>query len=357
MSRFALLKELPNRTSSEARRELLREATENLAGRSGALTPEANAELDRIMASVASEFSIQVRTEFARLIAANATHFANTAAHFAMDEIEVAGPVLRLSNALSEDVLLKVVAEKSEAHLMAVTQRSSVSQQVSHALVEHGGDAVVSSLLGNEGAAIADNTFEMVMERADASPLLQAGLVRRKSVPLDLLNELYLKAEAGLRQEIMARYAKIDPAEVEKAFERSRIRLTSRYRQLPEDIEEGRKRLAELEAKRQLVPVTLVSLLREGPEGRTTFLLAFAKLADVAFEIIQRALEGPDMDTLAILCRGSGFDRSLFVTLAVTLDRSGNGLAKAEEFGNMFRNVPIHAAQRAIRFWKIRTGN
>jgi len=357
MSRFALLKELPNRTSSEARRELLREATENLAGRSGALTPEANAELDRIMASVASEFSIQVRAEFARLIAANATHFANTAAHFAMDEIEVAAPVLRLSDALSEDVLLQVVAEKSEAHLMAVTQRSSVSPRVSHALVEHGGDEVVSSLLGNEGAAIADNTFEMVMERADASPLLQAGLVRRKSVPLDLLNELYLKAESGLRQEIMTKFGQLDPAEVEKAFERSRIRLTSRYRQLPEDIEDGRKRLAELEAKRQLVPVTLVSLLREGPEGRTTFLLAFAKLADVEFEIIQRCLEGPDMDTLAILCRGSGFDRSLFVTLAVTLDRSGNGLAKAEEFGNMFRNVPIHAAQRAIRFWKIRTGN
>jgi hypothetical protein len=63
------------------------------------------------------------------------------------------------------------------------------------------------------------------------------------------------------------------------------------------------------------------------------------------------------MDTLAILCRGSGFDRSLFVTLGVTLDRSGNGLAKAEEFGNMFRNIPVHAAQRAIRFWKIRTGN
>jgi uncharacterized protein (DUF2336 family) len=357
MSRFALLKELPNRTSSEARRELLREATENLAGRSGALTPEANAELDRIMASVASEFSIQVRAEFARLIAANATHFSNTAAHFAMDEIEVAAPVLKHSDALSEDVLLMVVAEKSEAHMMAVTQRSSVSPRLSHALVERGGDEVVSSLLSNEGAAIGDNTYEMVMERADASPLLQAGLVRRKSVPMDLLNELYLKAESGLRQEIMVKFAQIDPAEMEKAFERSRIRLTSRYRQLPEDIEEGRKRLADLDAKRQLVPVTLISLLREGPEGRTTFLLAFAKLADVDFEIIQRALEGPDMDTLAILCRGSGFDRSLFVTLGVTLDRSGNGLAKAEEFGNMFRNIPVHAAQRAIRFWKIRTGN
>ena len=52
----------------------------------------------------------------------------------------------------------------------------------------------------------------------------QAGLVRRKSVPLDLLNELYLKAESGLRQEIMTKFGQLDPAEVDKAFERSRIR-------------------------------------------------------------------------------------------------------------------------------------
>jgi len=222
--------------------------------------------------------------------------------------------------------------------------------------VERGGDEVVSSLLRNEGADIADTTYDMVMERADASPLLQEGLVRRKSVPLDLLNALYLKTEAGLRQEIMAKFGQVEPAELEKAFERSRFRLTNRYRQLPEDIAAARKNLAALEAKRQLVPATLVSLLREGASVRTTFLLAFAKLVDVEFEVIQRTVEGPDLDTLALLCRGTGFDRGLFVTLAVMLDKSGGGLGKAEEFGALYESVPVQAAQRAIRFWKVRTG-
>jgi len=356
MSRFALLKELPNRTSSEARRDLLRQVTESLSGRDGAPSAEETAELDRIMASVASEFSTQVRAEFARLVASQAAHFGQAAERFAMDEIEVAAPVLKHSDALSEDVLLKVVAEKSEAHMMAVTQRSTVSPRLSHALVERGGDEVVSSLLRNEGADIADTTYDMVMERADASPLLQEGLVRRKSVPLDLLNELYLKTEAGLRQEIMAKFGQVEPAELEKAFERSRFRLTNRYRQLPEDIAAARKNLAALEAKRQLLPATLVSLLREGASVRTTFLLAFAKLVDVEFEVVQRAVEGPDLDTLALLCRGTGFDRGLFVTLAGMLDKSGDGLGKAEEFGALYESVPVQAAQRAIRFWKVRTG-
>src|SRR5262249_25099122 len=157
-------------------------------------------------------------------------------------------------------------------------------------------------------AAIADNTYEMVMERAGTSPMLQAGLVRRGSVPLHILNELYLKTEAGLRQEIMAKFGQVDPAELDKAFERSRQRLTTRYRQMPEDIAAARKNVAALEAKRPLEPAMLPNLLREGPSARTTFLLVFAKLADIEFEVIQQAIEGPDLDTLALLCRGTGFD-------------------------------------------------
>jgi uncharacterized protein (DUF2336 family) len=356
MSHFALLRELPNRTSSESRRELLREVAEALSGR--AVTPSAEdaAELDRIMASVASEFSINVRAEFARLVAASTTHFCHAAEQFAMDEIEVAAPVLKHSAALSEDVLLRVVAEKSQQHMMAVTQRRSVSSRLSHALVERGGDEVVSSLLGNDGAAIADGTYDIVMERADSSSLLQSGLVRRKSVPLDLLNELYLKTEAGLRQEIVAKFGQVQPAELEKAFERSRSRLTTRYRKLPEDIGAARKRLAALEAQRQLVPPVLLSLLREGAVARTTFILAFARLADIEFEVIQRAVEDPNLDRLALLCRGAGFERGLFVTLAVGLDKSNSGLAKAEEFAALYESVPVQAAQRALRFWKVRNG-
>ena len=354
MSRFALLNELPNRASSEARRELLREVTEALSG--SAPSAEEAGELDRIMASVAADFSVEVRMEFARLVAASATRFCQSAEQFALDEIEVAEPVRKHSQALSEDVLLRVVNEKSQQHMMAVTQRSTVSTRVSHALVERGGDEVVSSLLDNDGADIADNTYDMVMERADTSVMLQTGLVRRKRVPLDLLNALYVKTEAGLRREIVAKFGAVNPEELERAFERGRARITGRYRREPEDMAGARKRLAALEAQRLLAPPVLASLLREGPASRTAFVLAFAKLADVEFDVVLQAVEGANLDTLALLSRGAGFDRGLFVTLAVGLDKSGSGLAKAEEYGGLYESVPVQAAQRALRFWKVRAG-
>jgi hypothetical protein len=101
-----------------------------------------------------------------------------------------------------------------------------------------------------------------------------------------------------------------------------------------------------------LIPPALVTLMREGPVARTSFKLALARLTGVEYEQVDRVVEGQDLDTLALLCRGSQFDRALFVSLAVGLsERAFDG---AEDFGKLYESVPIQAAQRAIRFWKVR---
>jgi hypothetical protein len=123
---------------------------------------------------------------------------------------------------------------------------------------------------------------------------------------------------------------------------------------MPEDMAAARKRLTALEAQQQLSPPVLASLLREGAASRTAFVLTLARLADVEFEVVQQAVDGPNLDTLALLSRGAAFDRGLFVTLAVGLDKSSSGLAKAEEYRDLYESVPVLAAQRALRFWKVR---
>jgi uncharacterized protein (DUF2336 family) len=353
-SRYAMLSGLSTQTSSEARRDLLRQVTDAL-GRSA--TPASDAEfaqLDSVLSTVAQEYSVQVRTEFARLVAASATRFCQASEQFALDDIAVAAPVLRHSQALSEDTLLKVVHQKSQAHMLAVTQRSTVSPRLSHALVERGDDTVVTSLLSNRSAQINDATYDVVARRAETSPTLQKPLVQRQGVPMDLLNDLYHRVEGELKREILQKFETVPPGELEKAFERSRSRVTQAHRELPQDFAAARKRLATLEGARQLVPPVLATLLREGPAARTAFKLALARLSDVDFEPADRCIETGDLDTLALLCRGGGFDRALFVTLAVGLDRSEQGLGKAEAFGKLYESVPVQAAQRALRFWKVR---
>ena len=350
--RFALLADLAKETTSEGRRELLRKVTEALDPKSG-LADEEVVEFDGLLAAIASDYSTQIRAQIARLVASSLSPFSHTAHRFALDDIEVARPILEHYEGLSEETLLKVVDQKSQDHMMAVTRRRRISEAVSQALVERGDDAVVTSLLTNVKAEIGTAAYDLVARRAETSPMLQAPLVRRAGVPLELLNGLYLKVETELRREIVGKFESVALDELEAAFQRTRTQVSKRYTQ-PDDFESSKRRIDAMARKGALVPPTLVTLMREGPASRTAFKLAFARLADVDYELIERVVETPDLDTAALLCRGSQFDRALFMALAVGLDRSERALGGADEFGKLYESVPVQAAQRALRFWKAR---
>jgi uncharacterized protein (DUF2336 family) len=348
--RFAMLADLAKQTSSEGRRELLRKVTEALDP-SVPLAKEEIAQFDGLLAEAASAYSNEIRAQIARMIAISLSPFSLTAERFALDTIEVARPILEHCDSLSEDTLLKVVNQKSQDHMMAVTRRRRVSEAVSQALVERGDDQVVTSLLTNQRAEIAPATYGRVAKRAETSLVLQAPLVRRSGVPIELLNDLYLRVEADLRREIISKFESIAPADLEAAFSRTRQRVSSHYT-LPDDFETAKRRIDGMARRGDLAPPVLVTLMREGPMSRTAFKLGFARLTDVEYELIEKVIEGQDWDTMALLCRAAQFNRALFVSLAVGLSQSARD--GAERFGDLYQGVPVEAAQRAIRFWKVR---
>ena len=348
--RFAQLANLDGAGDSTARREVLRQVTEALA----APGETDIAEFDETLAAAAADYSKQVRAEIAQIVA-GASGLKRVAENFAFDDIEVAGPILRRSSALSEETLLRVVENKSQQHLLAVTKRQHLSQTLSGALVDNGDDDVVGSLLENERAQIGDVTYERIAERAEGSTLLQGPLVHRQSVPPELLNNLYFKAETRLKREIMTRLESISPQEMEQAFQRSRSRISKSYAALPADFDAALARVEAMVRAGQLGSAALVTLLREGKGARTAFKLALARISEVELHVVERVVESHDLDTLALLCRGSGVDRAAFTTLAISLDPDPNrAMAGAEGFMKLYESVPVTAAQRALRFWKVR---
>ncbi|MBK8837249.1 MAG: DUF2336 domain-containing protein [Hyphomonadaceae bacterium] len=349
---FALLLDLAKEGSSEKRRELLRQITDVFLADPPERSDRESMLFDEIVGAVAADLETQVRIELARKVAVSDVPVQRTARRLAMDVIEVARPVLEHSKALSEADLIDVIQAKSQDHMMAVTKRPHIGENVSSALVSKGEDRVVASLLENPTARMNRETFERVAERAEVSRVLHAPFVRNAHVPLDLLNNVYLKVEHNLRREIMRKFHGVSPAELEAALEASRNHLSSAYGALPDDFQAAKDHIATLEKRNPLSPPVLVQLLRENK--RTAFVLAFAKLVDIEFDLSRRLVEAKDIDALAMLCRGAGFDRGLFVTLCITILNDGGGLSKAEKYGQLYEQVPVAAAQRALRFWKVR---
>jgi len=355
VSNFALLKDFGRETSSDKRRELLRRATEMFIVSDEALSAQDSALLDEVVQAMTAELSASMRADLARKVASSGHLLNRSARTLAMDDIEIARPVLESSSALTERDLLDVVEQKTGDHMMAITRRTDIGTNVSSALVTRGEDRVVASLLENQTAAINEETYERVVKRAETSRILQAPIVRRKNVPLHLLNDLVFRVEANLRQEILQQFTSVSPEDLNAALRKSKRRLAQTQEHLTREVQAARRHVDQMDRQGQLVPPVLVTLLREGATKRPIFIQAFAKMTDMPDDLIDRLVSAGDLDALAMLCRASGFDRALFVTLAAMIIGGENPLSRIEEFGALYLRVPTEAAQRAIRFWKVRS--
>jgi uncharacterized protein (DUF2336 family) len=311
---------------------------------------QSHAAIDDLLSAVVSELALGARIELAQCVSADPGALGKTARELSLDDISVAAPVLENCEALTEETLLEVIARTSQAHMLALTKRKSISEKVSDALVDRGEDGVVASLLGNPGANIAYGTYEKVAVRAQESPLLQNPLIARESVPLDLLNELYFKAEGDFRRQILARFDSAATYELSLALLQNRRRWLVRHGGLPDDFETVRAEIDKLDRSGELKPPILVRLLRD--RRPTAFKLSFAKLTHTGYELINRIVERKDYEALAMAARVANFDRALFVTLALLISGDDQRMARAEEFGRLYEEMPAELAHKVLCLWK-----
>jgi uncharacterized protein (DUF2336 family) len=344
---------LAKEPSSEKRRELLRGVTDVFFADPDHAAPEL-ALFDDVMTQLSGEMEVAVRAELAARVAPVAVAPRRLLRSLAQDEaIEVAHPILQTSPALTDDDLLAVARARGQDHLQAISRRSSLSEALSDVIVERGDDETLGVLLGNDGAAMSRQAHEVAVERAGANPALHAVVVNRSSLPLDLLNEMYFVVESKLRTKILQRNALMDPVALEAALAAGRTRLAVRDGALPDDYAAAEQEVRSLVARKALTPKSLASMLRN--RESTKFMVALAELAGVDFATARLILEKRELDALAIVCKAADFERSLFLTFAVlVLDRDADPMGRAREYGDLYAELTREAAQRTLRFWRMR---
>ncbi|TRO96531.1 DUF2336 domain-containing protein [Glycocaulis profundi] len=346
------LSELAKEKSSERRRELMRQVTDLFFESPPAEGSPLQGQFDGILSAIAQETAADARRELSDRFADAAQAPRGLIMQLARDAIEVARPILERSARLNEDDLLRIVHEKGEAHMRAISGRAVVPEKVSEIIVEKGDDHTVARLVGNEGAQLSRAAHETVAKRAETSPVLQAPLAQRSDTPPDLLHDLMMVVETSLRERIMSRFEAMEDGAVEAALAASRARLEKRLSE-DRDIAEARKWIQQRQLRKELDGALLARLLRE--RETVKFCVGFAELTGLDYHAARRAVEHEDIDLLALVCKASGFDRAIFVTFAVL--RSGaksDGMAQAREMGQLYDGIDPEAAQRTLRFWRMR---
>jgi len=118
------------------------------------------------------------------------------------DVIEVAGPVLTQSNRLDDDTLIEAARNKSQAHLVAISNRKSLSGAVTDVLVLRGNDEVVQNTVNNPGAEFTERGFTRLVNRAENDDDLATCVGLRPTIPRHLYLKLLAKASDTVRERL-----------------------------------------------------------------------------------------------------------------------------------------------------------
>ncbi len=352
-SRLKQLISLAKEDSSEKRGSLLREITDVFMAAPDRYTSTEMQHFDVIMSKVTESVEAQLRREIAEKLADSPTAPKGLLRQLALDEIHVAEPVLKRSQALSEDDMIRVIRQRGQEHMKALTQRREIPETVSAELVERGDKEVLVSLAENKGAKLNPKTMEKLVEHSRTINELQAPMAGRYDLPPQLLTQMYFFVSSALKKEILKRSDMLDPALIDEAVEANRQKiLTHAVAEAQTGVDSARQFIRERIALNTLNE----TLLKELIESRksTEFLLGFAHYVGIDSSTAQRIMQDRSWESLAISCRAAGLERSTFAKVVFGLQRTADEQQKALRILDLYLKIPQEAAERVMRFWRVR---
>ena len=192
-SLIAELEDAVRRGSQEKRVETLRRVTDLFLVGSAKLNEEQIQVFDEVLGHLITRMESKALIELSERLAPVNNAPINVVNSLARDdEIAIAAPVLSLSDRLTTADLIEIAMAKSQAHLLAISKRSSLSESLTDTLVERGDEQVIRKDAENEGARLSEKAYACLIERLSwltLRVLLQDDLLGRAATE-DELNKL-----------------------------------------------------------------------------------------------------------------------------------------------------------------------
>lgn len=300
-------------------------------GRSAA--PEIETLLDSIFMSLVVEAERDIRQRLAERLADAAWAPAALINILALDEIEIARPVIARSPVLRDHDLIRLLVKAALEHQIEVARRPCLQAPVVEAILAQGEPAVMTALAGNLSAQIGPDAMERLVGQSRELVALRSPLARHPRLPQILAEQLYLWVGRTLREALAARFD-LDPAQMQAALDEAALAAHhGTAHNAPEavsvedaaDREEMEAALVEkLDAAGQLRPGYLLRVLREG--RLPLFVFAMARLGRFDVRQVRRAIDSSRPELLALACSAIGIDRSVFPTILEHVRQLNGGL-------------------------------
>lgn len=282
----------------------------------------------------------------------------------ALDDIEIARPIIAQSPVLQDNDLMRLLVEATIEHQIEVARRPHISEAVVSAILEQSEPAVLTALVGNHTAELSPKDMQDLVEASRQIAALRTPLSQHPKLTGQLAKRLYLWVGLALRKGLADRF-RLDVAVLDEALAASineaqagHITPSSSSEAVPRMTREGEREVMEqrlidkLYAAGQLRPGYLVRALREGRLGLFVGALAMLGRFDTAH--VQATLDSDRPELLALACAAVGIDRSVFpdileMTRQLNNGRPGGGADGARKASVAFAPVSPEVAASAFR--------
>lgn len=295
--------------------------------------------VEAVLGLLARDVARCVREVLAETVASSPHLPRELALVLANDEISIARPVLEGSPVLQDQDLIQIVRTHATQYALAVAARSTLSATVTEALVDTGEREVVHAVVDNAGAAFSPGLLRRVAKQWASDPAVQERLVRRPSLPFELVEQMVEAIGQRLEVDII-RSRSLSPEQARELMrairERAAIAIAARDRD-----ERGMERaMRERQARGELDAESLILMLRDGDVA--SFELAVAVLADVEPRRCRQLIYHDDRRHLAALCVRAGVPTPYYVSVRIALQLARAAVAGSE------REAPY--GEETIRF-------
>ena len=336
----------------ERREAILQHVTDLFAHGAENFSDAEVALFDDVIGLLAAEIEFKARVILASRLAPIPNAPQRIVKSLALDEaIEVAWPLLSVSERVDDSVLVTVARTKSQQHLFAICHRRALSEAVTDSVIARGDRRVLMKLAGNAGARLSGDGFARIGERARGDDGLAERLGQRADIPRPVFLSLLAQASAVARIALQAAHPEM-AGEVAQAVTEATGALQA---------ETGEASAAFLAAQAGVAAHRAGELRdnyveifsRAGQFEETAF--ALSQLCDLPVAAVERALMQKRAETVLILAKAAGLSwPATRATLQMRAQKFDFPAGDLEQARASFERLKPATALELVRFYRLR---
>jgi uncharacterized protein (DUF2336 family) len=185
----------------------------------------------------------------------------------------------------------------------------------------------------------------------------QQPLLRRPDLPPQLAHRMFWWASAALREYILTNF-RIDEVTLDSIIHEATEKVARQAEAERSTYADAEFVVAEIANRGQLDERFLLQCLRRG--RLAAFTAAIAKMAGISIELARRIIFDPGGEALAVLCKASGIERSVFssIFLLTREAREGSRITDPAQLNAMLKlydGLAQADAANALKCWQLNT--